>query len=220
MSKRFFPRRVSLAAARLALCTSAVVIAACAATAGSARQDSAAATVPAAPLDSFRVSFETSRGTFVVAVNREWAPLGADRIRELVDAKFFDENRFFRAVPGFVVQFGLNGNPKVNEGWDTLRIADDAVRKSNLRGTLSFASQGPDTRSHQIFINLVDNARLDPLGFAPFGRVVEGMDVVDSLYTGYGENPDQGYIQTLGNSYLTRMFPKLDYVKTARVSKD
>lgn len=206
-------------AARLLVCSAAIFVAACVSESDAATRNAAsvARVLKLAPLDSFRVVFETSKGRFVVAVYRAWAPLGADRIRQLVETKFYDENRFFRAVPGFVVQFGLNGDPKVNELWDTLKIADDSVRESNLRGTVSFATEGPNTRSHQIFINLVDNARLDRLGFAPFGRVVEGMDVVDSLYTGYGESPDQYYIQTIGDSYLTRMFPKLDYVKTARI---
>lgn len=216
MLKRSRARAASFATLRLVFCVAAIAVTACA----TKSDNSAAAAIVNSPsLDSFRVVFETSKGRFVVAVHRDWASRGADRIRQLVDSKFFDENRFFRAVPGFVVQFGVNGNPRVNEVWDTLKIVDDSVRKSNLRGSVSFASQGPDTRSHQIFINLADNARLDPLGFAPFGRVVEGMDVVDSLYTGYGEQPDQLYIQTVGNSYLTRMFPKLDYVKTARVER-
>ena len=171
------------------------------------------------PPDSFRVAFETSRGKFVVGVYRAWAPRGADRFYELVNAKFFDDVRFFRVVPGFVAQFGINDKQAVNEQWLAKRIPDDSVKQSNLRGTISFATEGPNTRAHQLFINLVDNARLDAMGFAPIGRVVEGMDVVDSLYSEYGERPDQLMIQSLGNNYLTRMFPKLDYVKTARVER-
>lgn len=167
--------------------------------------------------DSFRVAFETSRGSFVVQVNRAWAPLGADRFYDLVQQHFFDDTRFFRVVPGFVVQFGLSGDPKKNEPWDK-RIADDSVRQTNARGTIVFATQGPNTRTHQLFINLGDNARLDEMGFAPIGRVVDGMSVVDSLYSEYGESPDQQFIQTLGNSYLDRTFPKLDRIKTAKVS--
>jgi peptidyl-prolyl cis-trans isomerase A (cyclophilin A) len=166
--------------------------------------------------DSFRVAFETSKGRFVVQVNRAWAPLGADRFRDLVHDGFFDDARFFRVVPGFVAQFGLNGDPQKNVPWDK-RIGDDSVRQTNARGTLVFATEGPRTRTHQLFINLVDNPRLDKLGFAPIGRVVDGMSAVDSLYGGYGDRPDQEFIQSLGNSYLQRMFPKLDYVKTARV---
>jgi peptidyl-prolyl cis-trans isomerase A (cyclophilin A) len=167
--------------------------------------------------DSFRVTFETSRGPFVVQVNRALSPKGADRFYELVQSGFFNENRFFRVVPGFVAQFGLNDKPKVNEAWDGKTIADEPLKETNARGTIVFATSGPDSRSHQLFINLVDNARLDAMGFAPFGRVVDGMAVVDSLYSGYGEAPDQGMIQSLGNSYLQRNFPKLDYIKTTRV---
>ncbi|HEY4130469.1 MAG TPA: peptidylprolyl isomerase [Gemmatimonadaceae bacterium] len=175
----------------------------------------AAPTTPAP--DSFNVRFETSRGPFVARIYRRWAPKGADRFYELVQAHFYDENRFFRVVPGFVAQFGINDKPKVNDVWDAKRIPDDSVKQSNGRGTIVFATEGPNTRTHQLFINLADNGRLDPMGFAPMGRVVDGMATVDSLYNGYGEQPDQQYIQTLGNSYLNRLFPKLDYIKTARV---
>jgi peptidyl-prolyl cis-trans isomerase A (cyclophilin A) len=168
--------------------------------------------------DSFRVTFETSRGPFVVQVSRAWAPLGADRFYDLTQQHFFDDSRFFRVVPGFVVQFGLNGDPKVNEPWDAKRLPDDSVRQTNARGTIVFATQGPNTRTHQLFINLADNPRLDGMGFSPMGRVVDGMSVVDSLYSGYGESPDQTLIQTLGNSYLDRTFPKLDRIKSARIA--
>jgi len=199
----------------LALATVSLAAGACADKA----QPAAQPPVIAGPApDSFRVTFETSRGPFVVAVTRAWAPRGADRFRDLVRAQFFDDDRFFRVVPGFVVQWGLNDKPAVNAQWDSLRITDDSVRQSNLRGTLTFATEGPDTRSHQVFINLADNARLDALGFAPIGRIVQGMDVVDSLYGGYGERPDQEMIGSLGNAYLARMFPKLDYIKSARIS--
>ena len=167
--------------------------------------------------DSFRVAFETSRGPFTVDVIRAWAPKGADRFYTLVNEKFFDDARFFRVVPEFVVQFGLNGDPKRNEPWDSRRLVDDSVTHSNTRGTITFATEGPNTRTHQLFINLGDNQRLDAMGFAPIGRVVEGMNVVDSLYSGYGESPDQQLIQTIGNRYLDRAFPKLDRIKTARV---
>ena len=197
----------------LALTVAPLIAAAC--PDKSAPPVNAAAAGPAP--DSFRVTFETSRGSFVVQVNRAWAPKGADRFYALVGQNFFDDSRFFRVVPGFVVQFGLTGNPKLNEPWDSLRITDDSVRQSNLRGTLTFATEGPNTRSHQVFINLGDNARLDAMGFAPIGRVIQGMEAVDSLYGGYGESPDQQYIQTLGNSYLDRVFPKLDRIKTARL---
>lgn len=209
--------------ARLAALSLAVVAAAACATKESdstadvAPTGDPSAAVPRQTPDSFRVAFETSRGKFVVAVHRDWAPEGAARFYELARTGFFDDVRFFRVVPGFVAQFGLNDEPKRNEEWLAKRIPDDSVKQSNLRGTISFASEGPNTRAHQVFINLVDNARLDPMGFAPFGRVVEGMDVVDSLYSGYGEAPDQLLIQVQGNKYLNRMFPKLDYVKKAKV---
>jgi peptidyl-prolyl cis-trans isomerase A (cyclophilin A) len=175
--------------------------------------------VPAGPApDSFRVTFETSRGPVVVEALRSWSPNGVDRFYALTRAHFFDENRFFRVVPGFVVQFGLAGEPKANEPWDDKPIPDDPARQSNRRGTITFATEGPNTRTHQLFVNLADNPRLDKLGFTPIGRVVSGMEKVDSIYAGYEEDPSQRMIQRLGNSYLTRMFPKLDYIRTARTS--
>ncbi len=149
--------------------------------AGPAPTPTVAAPTTASP-DSFKVRFETSRGPFVVQVYRSWAPHGVDRFYELVQSHFYDENRFFRVVPGFVAQFGINDKPKINDAWDAKRIPDDSVKQSNARGTIVFATEGPNTRTHQLFLNLVDNARLDPMGFAPFGRVVEGLPVVDSLY--------------------------------------
>lgn len=167
--------------------------------------------------DSFRVKFETTRGAFVVQVNRAWAPHGADRFYALVENQFFDDNAFFRVIPGFIAQFGLNPVRKVNEQWDEPRIPDDSVAVSNLRGTMTFATEGPNSRGHQLFFNLADkNARLDRTGFAPIGKVVDGMNVVDSIYSGYGEAPEQHYILTMGQDYLDRMFPKLDYIKTVR----
>lgn len=172
--------------------------------------------VGAAP-DSFRVKFQTTRGSFVVQVNRAWAPNGADRFYALVENQFFDDNAFFRVLPGFIAQFGLSPIRKINEQWDEPRIPDDSVTVSNLRGTMTFASEGPNSRSHQLFFNLADkNARLDRTGFAPIGKVVEGMNVVDSIYSGYEEAPQQHYILTMGQGYLDRMFPKLDYIKTVR----
>jgi peptidyl-prolyl cis-trans isomerase A (cyclophilin A) len=167
--------------------------------------------------DSFRVTFETSRGPFIVQIDRGWAPKGADRFHALVTEGFFDDSRFFRVVPGFVVQFGLNADPARNKSWDK-RLPDDSVTHTNARGTIVFATQGPNTRTHQMFINLADNPQLDGMGFAPIGRVVDGMSVVDSLYGGYGESPDQELIQRAGNSYLDRDFPKLDRIKTAKVA--
>ena len=173
----------------------------------------AAVTGPAP--DSFRVNFETSKGAFTVDVKRAWAPNGADRFYALVSEGFFDENRFFRVLPGFIAQFGANDDKKRNEAWEKKPIPDDSVKEKNLRGTLTFASNGANSRTHQLFVNLKNNASLDTQGFAPIGRVVQGMSVVDSLYDDYGDTPRYHLIATLGNNYLMRMFPKLDYIKTA-----
>ena len=167
--------------------------------------------------DSFRVAFATSRGTFVVDARRAWAPKGVDRFYQLVSEGFFDENRFYRVLPGFIAQFGANDDKKRNEEWEAKPIPDDSTREKNKRGTISFANVGPGTRTHQLFVNLKDNASLDAQGFAPIGRVVDGMSVVDSLYDEYGEIPKYHLIATLGNKYLARMFPKLDYITTARI---
>ena len=179
-----------------------------------ARAPSSAATQ--AP-DSFRVAFETTRGNFVVDVIRKWSPHGVDRFHELVTSGYFTDVAFFRVLPGFVAQFGMHGDPSVNKRWDDRPIPDDSVVQSNKRGTLVFATSGPNTRGNQFFINFADNASLDRQGFSPFGRVVEGMGVVDSIYAGYGEEPDQGRIGAEGNRYLKRSFPRLDYIKSARV---
>lgn len=166
---------------------------------------------------SYRVRFETSAGTFVVEVTRAWAPLGADRLYTLVRQGFFDGTRFFRVVPGFVVQFGLGGTPEVSARWRHATLPDDPVTQHNSRGTLTFATAGPATRTTQLFINYADNSRLDAMGFAPVGRVVNGMDVVDHIYSGYGEQPDQGRIEAQGNAYLGAQFPRLDTIKKATV---
>jgi peptidyl-prolyl cis-trans isomerase A (cyclophilin A) len=170
--------------------------------------------------DSFRVAFETNRGNFVVAVNRSWAPNGADRFYQLAASHFFDDQRFFRVLSGYIAQFGASGDPKVNELWEGKKIPDDPRREKNVRGTISFASDGPGSRTHQLFVNLKDSPKLDAQDFVPVGRVVEGMSVLDSLNDDYGESPKYHLIATLGNSYLRRMFPKLDYIKTARVVGD
>jgi peptidyl-prolyl cis-trans isomerase A (cyclophilin A) len=170
--------------------------------------------------DSFQVAFQTSRGNFVVAVNKAWAPNGADRFYQLAASHFFDEQRFFRVLSGYIAQFGASGDPKVNELWEGKKIPDDPRREKNVRGTISFASDGPGSRTHQLFVNLKDNPKLDAQDFVPIGRVVEGMSMLDSLNDDYGESPKYHLIATLGNSYLRRMFPKLDYIKTARVVGD
>ena len=170
--------------------------------------------------NEFKVNFETSKGTFVVEVHRDWAPQGVDRFYELVQTGFFNDARFFRVVPNFVVQFGINKDPEVQAKWRTANIPDDPVKQSNQRGYLVFATAGPGTRTTQLFINLRDNSSsLDPQGFAPFGKVSEGMEVVDNLYSGYGEAPQQPMIQSQGNQYLTSQFPNLDYIKSAKVVK-
>lgn len=171
--------------------------------------------------ENYKVKFETTAGDFTIEVTRRLAPKGADRFHELVEAKFFDECRFFRVVPQFVVQFGINGDPEVQRKWRNSRITDDAVKSSNRRGTITFATAGPNTRTSQLFINLKDNAGLDRQGFAPFGTVSgDGMKVVDKITSEYGQRPDQGRIQSSGNEYLKSNFPNLDYVKSARIVKD
>jgi peptidyl-prolyl cis-trans isomerase A (cyclophilin A) len=179
----------------------------------------------AAP-DSFRVALQTSRGRFVVTAHRRWAPNGVDRFYYLVKHQYFDGVRFFRVVKGFMVQFGISGDPAVSAQWKPQQIPDDAVRQSNERGIISFASAGPNTRTTQLFINLVNNRRLNSMGFAPIAAVVDGMAVVDSLYAGYGEGPpggngpSQDRIASEGNAYLQRDFPKLDYIKKAQVVRE
>jgi peptidyl-prolyl cis-trans isomerase A (cyclophilin A) len=165
----------------------------------------------------FKAAFTTSAGNFVVQVHRDWAPLGADRFYNLVRRGFFTNASFFRVVPGFVVQFGLNADPAINKVWEEAKFPDDPVKQSNKRGMLVFATAGPNTRTTQLFINFADNARLDTMGFAPFGEVVEGMDVVDKIYSGYGEQPRQDLITNQGDAYISKNFPKIDKIKLARV---
>jgi len=171
----------------------------------------------------YKAKFDTSKGSFEIQVHRDWAPAGADRFYNLVKNGFFDNTRFFRVVSGFMVQFGLNGDPSVSAQWRQARIRDDQVKQSNTRGMVTFATAGPNTRTTQVFINFGDNNRLDGMGFAPFGQVVTGMNVVDALYSGYGEGapggngPEQGRVQQEGNAYLTKDFAKLDYIKKATI---
>jgi peptidyl-prolyl cis-trans isomerase A (cyclophilin A) len=165
---------------------------------------------------TFRAKFQTTEGDFVVEAQRDWAPRGVDRFYNLVKHGFYDGTCFFRVIAGFMVQFGIHGDPKVSAAWRQERIQDDPVKQSNTRGYVSYAMAGPNTRTTQLFINYADNSRLDQMGFAPIGRVVEGMDVVDRLYAGYGEGapqgkgPDQGRLQMEGRDYLTKNFPQLD----------
>ena len=167
--------------------------------------------------DTFKVHFNTTAGPITVEVTRAWSPLGADRFYNLSRHHFFDGAAFFRVVPGFVVQFGLPANPKVSQVWAAANIKDDAVTQSNHRGSLTFATAGANTRTTQLFINLGENVRLDKMGFSPFGTVVEGMDVVDKIYSGYGEKPDQDLITKQGKAYLDKNFPKLDRIVSATV---
>lgn len=184
-------------------------------------QAPAAETAPA----TYKVKFDTTKGAFTVQVTRAAAPLGADRFYNLVKSGFYDNVRFFRVVSGFMVQFGINGDPAVMANWRGAPIQDDPVKQSNKRGSITFAMAGPNTRTSQVFINFVDNANLDGMGFAPFGQVTAGMDVVDKLNAEYGEGaprgrgPDQSRMQREGNAYLAKEFPRLDYIKKATIER-
>lgn len=179
----------------------------------------AAADDPKAP-ETFQVEFETTKGSFTIEVTRKWSPVGADHFHALVKKRFYNDCGFFRNVDGFMVQFGINGDPEVqtkNRG----TIKDDPVVASNQRGMITYAKTGaPNSRSTQLFINFGNNSFLDGQGFSPFGRVIKGMDVVDSLNNEYGERPNQGQIQTRGNEYLKSAFPRLDYIKSAKIVGD
>jgi len=171
---------------------------------------------------TYGVEFTTTKGTFVVTVHRSWAPRGADRFYNLVRARFYDGNEFFRVVKGFVVQFGISGFPTVSTAWQNANLKDDPVKASNTVGTITYADAGPNTRTTQVFINLGNNAaNLDAQGFAPFGKVTAGMTVVNKLYGGYDDQPTnlQGAIESQGNSFLKKRFPKLDSVLRARIVK-
>jgi peptidyl-prolyl cis-trans isomerase A (cyclophilin A) len=170
--------------------------------------------------DSFRARFDTSQGSFVIAVEREWAPLAADRFYNLVRNGFYDESRFFRVLDGFMAQFGLHADPSVQAAWRSANLKDEPAKMSNTRGFVSFARESsPNSRYTMIFINYKDNSYLDADGFAPFGQVVTGMDVADRMYSGYGRQniPDQRRILREGNAYLQAEYPRLDFVKTATI---
>ena len=174
---------------------------------------------------SYKVKFDTSKGVFVVQVTRAWAPNGADRFYNLAKSGFYDNARFFRVISGFMVQFGINGDPAVMSKWRDAPIKDDRVTQSNKRGFITFAMAGPNTRTSQVFINFADNSRLDQSGFASFGQVVSGMNVVDALNAEYGEGapngrgPDQGRLQREGNAYLSKDFSRMDFVKKATIER-
>ena len=179
-------------------------------------------TQPAPP--QFKVSMTTTKGEIVLLVHRDWSPLGADRFYDLAKMGFYDDNRFFRVLKGFIVQWGVNGDPKINKSWSEIPIKDDPPKVENKVGTVVFAAAGPNSRTTQVFINLADNSRsLDPQGFTPFGEVIAGLDNVQNLYGGYGEGapqgggPDQAAIADIGTPYLEEHFPKLDYIKKAKI---
>lgn len=173
---------------------------------------------------SYKVNFKTTKGEVVIQVNRDWAPNGADRFYNLVKNGYYKDIAFFRVVSGFMAQFGIHGDPKLNNVWRDASISDDPVREKNTRGRVTFATRGPNTRTVQLFINFGDNSRLDGMGFSPFGEVVSGMEVIDALYSGYGEGaprgrgPDQGRLQGEGNAYLKKDFPELDYLLSAEIA--
>jgi peptidyl-prolyl cis-trans isomerase A (cyclophilin A) len=173
----------------------------------------------------FKAKFETTKGVFVLDVHRNWGPNGVDRFYNLVKNGFYDNVRFFRVISGFMVQFGISGDPKISAPWRNAKIADDPLVQSNKRGYITYAMAGPNTRTTQVFINFGDNASLDSQGFSPFGRVISGMEVVDKLNAQYGEGaprgrgPDQGRLQAEGNTYLAKEFDKLDYVTRASIEK-
>ena len=173
----------------------------------------------------YKAKFDTTKGVFVLDVHRNWAPNGADRFYNLVKSGFYDNVRFFRVISGFMVQFGINGDPKISAPWRDAKIKDDPVVQSNRRGYITYAMAGPNTRTSQVFINFGENVSLDSQGFSPFGRVIQGMEVVDKLNAEYGEGaprgrgPDQGRLQMEGNAYLMKDFPNMDYVKKATIEK-
>ena len=173
----------------------------------------------------YKAKFDTTKGVFVIEVQRDWAPNGADRFYNLVKNGFYDNVRFFRVISGFMVQFGIHGDPKVSAPWREAQLKDDPVKQSNKRGYITYAMAGPNTRTSQVFINFGENGNLDSQGFPPFGRVIQGMEVVDKLNAEYGEGaprgrgPDQSRMQMEGNAYLTKDFGRLDYVKKATIEK-
>jgi peptidyl-prolyl cis-trans isomerase A (cyclophilin A) len=169
--------------------------------------------------ETFKAKFVTTKGPFVVEVKRAWSPNGADRFYNLVKNGYFERVKFFRVVPNFVVQFGIHPDPAISAKWREANIPDDKVVQSNKKGFLTFATAGPNTRTTQLFISLADNERLDSMGFSAFGHVIQGMDVVEKLYSGYGEQPDQRSIQEQGNAYLDKEWPKLDAITKATIVK-
>ena len=208
----------------LLIAATCAVLAGCSPSEPPAKKEAAAPAKKETAPDVFTVNLDTSKGPVAIEVHRDWAPIGADQFYSLVKTGFYDGDRFFRVVRNFVVQFGINGNPKTNRLWANANLPDDPVTQHNRRGIVTFATAGPNTRSTQVFINLKDNsAALDKSGFAPFGKVTTGMDVVDSFYNSYGDmaprgqGPDATQIEVQGNDYLASHFPRLDYVKKAAI---
>ena len=207
---------------KLVVTIAALALAGCSSSTKTEKTEEKATKAVKAP-EKFYVKFETTKGDFIMEVIRNWAPRGADRFYELIQEKFYDGSRFFRVRPGFIVQFGISKNPQMSELWRQLKLPDDPVTQHNRRGFVSYAMAGPGSRTTQIFINLADNSqRLDGSGFAPFGRVVEGIDVVDKLYASYGEvqalgggGPDSQKIEAMGEEYLERSYPRLDKINQA-----
>lgn len=184
------------------------------------------ATLTADAPAQYKVKFETTKGDFVIEVHRDWAPRGAVRFYNLVKNGYYNDNRFFRVLSGFMAQFGITGDPAINAVWRNTRIIDDVRKQTNERGYVSYAAGGPNTRTTQVFVNLKDNSALDEVNLVPFGRVSSGMNVLEKLYVEYGDapprgkGPEQSKIQAEGNEYLTKNFPKLDYIKTATIVED
>jgi peptidyl-prolyl cis-trans isomerase A (cyclophilin A) len=213
--------RLAVATFSLALGAALSLIAMPASSQAGSLADPAALNEKAPP--TYKAKFDTSKGAFVIEVHRDWAPNGADRFYNLVKNGFFNDARFFRVISGFMVQFGINADPKISAVWRDADIKDDPVKESNKRGLVTFATAGPDTRTTQVFINFGNNTGLDDQGFSPFGQVISGMNVVDQLYSEYGEGapsgqgPDQGLVQKQGNAYLAKGFPKLDFIRKATI---
>jgi peptidyl-prolyl cis-trans isomerase A (cyclophilin A) len=206
------------------IATACALLAGCSSNEPPARKEAAAPAKKETAPDVFTVSLDTSKGPVAIEVHREWAPIGADQFYALAKTGFYDGDRFYRVVRNFVVQFGINGDPRVNRLWSNASLPDDPVKEHNRRGMVTFATAGPNTRSTQVFINLKDNgAALDKSGFAPFGKVTSGMDVVDSFYNSYGDmaprgqGPDATQIEIQGNDYLASHFPRLDYIRKATI---
>lgn len=206
----------------LAVLAASAFLAGCSKPPQPAAKEAAVADKPKAPArapDKFQAKFETTKGDFTVEVVREWAPRGADRFYELIDRHYFDGARFYRVVKKFIAQFGVSSDPNANQLWSQLKLVDDAAKQPNQRGFVAFAQAGPNSRTTQIFVNLADNSKLLGKTYAPFGKVVSGMDVVDQLYSGYGdmpprgEGPDAAKYGTLGDQYLEQSFSKLDKIK-------